>query len=280
MTSGRTRSDRRWQRDSLGGVHLLRATSHGQRGSPPPARFPFVSLPVFNGTLMDRRGPETGGLGILTSDSVRRAWRATVQARRGSGAVFVARSGTGPEVSHAFFVNRPPTCGGRGPARLPPRRGAGGFQLGAEAGAADDPVGQQVDPKMPWPEYPAPADGPRRLAQPQRHLGVPARRGGRCGAGGPEACPARSWCRIPVESALSGVMEHHDRLWYRRSFTVPAAWKGKQVMLNFGAVDFESEVYVNGKSVGVHHGRLSAVQLRHHAVSDGERAAGTDRPRL
>ncbi|BCM90603.1 beta-galactosidase BoGH2A [Abditibacteriota bacterium] len=58
----------------------------------------------------------------------------------------------------------------------------------------------------------------------------------------------------PVESALSGVMEHHDRLWYRRNFTVPSSWKNKQVKINFGAVDYESEVYVNGKSLGVHTG--------------------------
>jgi hypothetical protein len=59
---------------------------------------------------------------------------------------------------------------------------------------------------------------------------------------------------FPVESALSGVKEHHDRLWYRRTFTVPAAWQGKQVLLHFGAVDFESEVFVNGKSMGIHKG--------------------------
>ncbi|BCM90604.1 beta-galactosidase BoGH2A [Abditibacteriota bacterium] len=58
----------------------------------------------------------------------------------------------------------------------------------------------------------------------------------------------------PVESALSGVMEHHDRLWYRRSFTVPSSWKNKQVKINFGAVDYESEVFINGKSLGVHTG--------------------------
>jgi hypothetical protein len=57
-----------------------------------------------------------------------------------------------------------------------------------------------------------------------------------------------------VESALSGVKEHHDRLWYRRTFTVPAAWKGKRVVIHFGAVDFESQVFVNGKSVGTHRG--------------------------
>ncbi len=59
---------------------------------------------------------------------------------------------------------------------------------------------------------------------------------------------------FPVESALSGVMEYHDRLWYRRQFTVPTAWRGRRTVLHFGAVDFESEVFVNGKSVGVHKG--------------------------
>jgi hypothetical protein len=59
---------------------------------------------------------------------------------------------------------------------------------------------------------------------------------------------------FPVESAISGVMEHHDRLWYRRTFEVPAGWQGKKILLHFGAVDWESEVYVNGTSVGVHKG--------------------------
>jgi hypothetical protein len=58
----------------------------------------------------------------------------------------------------------------------------------------------------------------------------------------------------PVESALSGVMQHFDRLWYRRTFTVPQGWQGQSILLHFGAVDYESEVYINGKSVGVHKG--------------------------
>ena len=57
-----------------------------------------------------------------------------------------------------------------------------------------------------------------------------------------------------VETALSGVMEHHDRLWYRRTFTVPAAWKGRRTVLHFDAVDYEAEVFVNGHSFGVHKG--------------------------
>lgn len=59
---------------------------------------------------------------------------------------------------------------------------------------------------------------------------------------------------FPVESALSGVMEHHERLWYRKVFTVPANWKGKNLLLHFGAVDFEAQVFVNGKSLGAHRG--------------------------
>ena len=59
---------------------------------------------------------------------------------------------------------------------------------------------------------------------------------------------------FPVESALSGVMEHHDRLWYRRNFTVPRGWNGQRIKLNFGAVDYETEVYVNGESIGIHRG--------------------------
>ena len=59
---------------------------------------------------------------------------------------------------------------------------------------------------------------------------------------------------FPVESALLRVMEHHERIWYKRNFTIPKEWKGEQVLLHFGAVDFESEVLVNGKNLGVHKG--------------------------
>ncbi|MFI0235920.1 PA14 domain-containing protein [Streptomyces sp. NPDC016845] len=61
----------------------------------------------------------------------------------------------------------------------------------------------------------------------------------------------------PVESQLSGIERHEDRMWYRRTFTVPKNWKvGKdqRLQLNFGAVDWKSEVYVNGKKVADHKG--------------------------
>lgn len=61
----------------------------------------------------------------------------------------------------------------------------------------------------------------------------------------------------PVESQLSGIERHEDRMWYRRTFTVPKGWKvgsGKRLQLNFGAVDWQAEVYVNGTKVTEHKG--------------------------
>ncbi len=60
-----------------------------------------------------------------------------------------------------------------------------------------------------------------------------------------------------IESSLSGVgksVGRENALWYERSFTVPRSWKGREVLLHFGAVDWKSEVWVNGKPAGVHTG--------------------------
>jgi len=76
---------------------------------------------------------------------------------------------------------------------------------------------------------------------------------------------------FPVESALSGVGKHFDRLWYRRTFQVPADWKGRRVLLNFGAVDWESTVYVNGKALGTHRGGYDAFSYDlTDALKDGD----------
>ncbi|MEV4637775.1 AbfB domain-containing protein [Actinoplanes sp. NPDC049548] len=58
----------------------------------------------------------------------------------------------------------------------------------------------------------------------------------------------------PIESALSGIMRHEDYMYYRRTFTVPAGWAGRNVQLNFGAVDWQSKVWVNGTLLGTHEG--------------------------
>lgn len=40
--------------------------------------------------------------------------------------------------------------------------------------------------------------------------------------------------------------------WYRKTFDVPASWKGKHVSVYFGGVYMNAEVFVNGKSLGVY----------------------------
>lgn len=64
----------------------------------------------------------------------------------------------------------------------------------------------------------------------------------------------------PLESALSGVkktLQPNQNLWYKRSFDKPALKAGERVNLNFGAVDYEATVYVNGTQAGVHEGGYS-----------------------
>lgn len=59
----------------------------------------------------------------------------------------------------------------------------------------------------------------------------------------------------PMESELSKVQRHYDYSFYRRTFTVPKQWgSGQQVILNFGAVNYQSTVWVNGRQVATHTG--------------------------
>jgi hypothetical protein len=65
---------------------------------------------------------------------------------------------------------------------------------------------------------------------------------------------------FPVESALSGIMDTNfqenkrSTHMYRRTFSLPADFAGKNVLLHFGAVDWRCTVYVNGKAAGSHDG--------------------------
>ena len=58
------------------------------------------------------------------------------------------------------------------------------------------------------------------------------------------------------ESRLSGVevKDFMNAVWYRRSFNVTAKQLSGRVFIHFGAVDFETEVFINEKSVGKHKG--------------------------
>lgn len=62
---------------------------------------------------------------------------------------------------------------------------------------------------------------------------------------------------FPLESALSGVkraLQPEERLFYRRRFSIPAAWQGQRILLHFGAVDWQTTVWLNGQHLGMHQG--------------------------
>lgn len=113
---------------------------------------------------------------------------------------------------------------------------------------------KDVAPDKAWPEYPR----PQMVRKEWQNLNglwdyaIAAK-----DAAQPTAWEGKILVPFPVESALSGVMRKVDekqRLWYRRTFDVPAAWKGKRVLLHFEAVDWETTVWVNGKELGTHRG--------------------------
>ena len=65
---------------------------------------------------------------------------------------------------------------------------------------------------------------------------------------------------FPVESALSGIMDksyssnRKATHMYRRTFSLPESFSGKNILLHFGAVDWRCYVYVNGQLAGTHDG--------------------------
>jgi beta-galactosidase/beta-glucuronidase len=77
------------------------------------------------------------------------------------------------------------------------------------------------------------------------------------GAAEPEKFDGKILVPFAIESNLSGVEKRlgkENELWYKRTFTVPSTWKGKSVLLHFGAVDWKAEVFVNDVKIGTHKG--------------------------
>lgn len=73
----------------------------------------------------------------------------------------------------------------------------------------------------------------------------------------PEIFDGKILVPFAVESALSGVgksVGEDEALWYSREFKLPKEWKNSRIRLNFGAVDWKAEVYVDDKFVGEHKG--------------------------
>lgn len=65
-------------------------------------------------------------------------------------------------------------------------------------------------------------------------------------------------CRVEWERVLTnqtGIQGDYTLYsWFSNSFKVPSDWKGQNIQLNFGAVDYEATVFVNGKKAGFHRG--------------------------
>jgi beta-galactosidase/beta-glucuronidase len=72
----------------------------------------------------------------------------------------------------------------------------------------------------------------------------------------PEPFPRHIVVPFSFESAKSGIGDRsfHSCVWYRRSFALPAEWIAKRVLLNFGAVDYRTTVWINGVVVAWHEG--------------------------
>ncbi|GAF19523.1 beta-galactosidase [Bacillus sp. JCM 19046] len=62
------------------------------------------------------------------------------------------------------------------------------------------------------------------------------------------------------ETKASGINEptFHPVVWYERSIIIPNEEKGKRVLLHFQASDYTTTAWLNGQSVGTHHGGNTA----------------------
>ena len=80
----------------------------------------------------------------------------------------------------------------------------------------------------------------------------------------PSAWDGKILVPFAVESALSGVgrtVGKDSVLWYNTSVTLPAGMRGKKILLHFGAADWRTTVYVNGKEAGTHEGGFDPFTL-------------------
>ena len=112
---------------------------------------------------------------------------------------------------------------------------------------------QQVDPTNTLPEYPR----PQMVRSNWMNLnGIWQFQGGATNDPVPvgQTLSSEILVPFPMESAISGVKQHYNFSWYRRTFTVPAGWSGQNLLLHLEAVDWESEVFLNGTSLGIHRG--------------------------
>ncbi|MFJ8447882.1 LamG-like jellyroll fold domain-containing protein [[Kitasatospora] papulosa] len=125
------------------------------------------------------------------------------------------------------------------------------------------PWGDKVDRKNPLPEYPR----PQQVRDDWKNLNGQWEFAGAAAGEQPvfgKSLDERITVPYPVESQLSGLERHEDHMFYRKLVTVPKSWSigkrgsGERLKLNFGAVDYQARVWVNGKQVAEHTGGYTA----------------------
>ncbi|MCC5939469.1 MAG: beta-galactosidase [Lunatimonas sp.] len=112
----------------------------------------------------------------------------------------------------------------------------------------------QVDPGNPLPEYPRPQ---MERANWQTLNGLWSYAILAKGSPRPATHEGNILVPFAVESALSGVGREvgtEQELWYRKIVQTAKPRRNERLLLHFGAVDWETEVFVNGTSVGLHQG--------------------------
>lgn len=114
--------------------------------------------------------------------------------------------------------------------------------------------GEKVTPSNVWQQYPRPTlkrSAWQNLNGEWNYAILPK------GSAAPRKFDGKILVPFPIESSLSGVgktVGENNELWYERSFDIPSAWKGKNIRLNFGGVDWKTDVWVNGMQIGGHKG--------------------------
>jgi len=117
---------------------------------------------------------------------------------------------------------------------------------------------EQVNPQNPLPEYPRPIlvrNQWTNLNGLWDYTILPK------GGGLPSKFDGKILVPFAIESSLSGVQKNvgpSKELWYQRNFTIPNVWKEKKVLLNFGAVDWKADIWINDIKVGSHQGGYTA----------------------
>ncbi|MCZ4604135.1 PA14 domain-containing protein [Streptomyces sp. Lzd4kr] len=120
--------------------------------------------------------------------------------------------------------------------------------------------GDKVDKQNPLPEYPR----PQQVRSKWKNLNGPWQFSGAKAGEQPvfgKDLDEKIVVPYPVESQLSGLERHEDHMFYRRLVNVPKDWnvgKGNRLKLNFGAVDYQARVFVNGTKVAEHTGGYDA----------------------